>query len=253
MKRWFMRCCGVAFIGYIVLCIALYFVQRSFMYFPTKSGEYSERSSIVLEVADASLRVSVRPKEGPLALIYFGGNAEDVSQSLIDYSTNFPEHAIYMLHYRGYSGSTGYPTEQALHADAQNLFDMVSERHSQIALIGRSLGSGIAVRLAANNPVERLVLITPYDSMMNVAREKLPWLPVTLLMVDRFESWRIAPEVKVPTLILAAADDVTVPMSRTQSLLLAFLPVATMRVLEGVDHDSITSSPEYMSTILAGR
>lgn len=253
MKRWFMRCCGVALVGYIGLCITLYCVQRSFMYFPTKPGENSERSSMVLEVADASLRVSVRPKEGPLALIYFGGNAEDVSHSLQDFSTNFPEHAIYMLHYRGYSGSTGYPTEQALHADAQKLFDMVNERHSQIALIGRSLGSGVAIRLAATNPVERLVLITPYDSMMNIAREKLPWLPVSLLMVDRFESWRIAPDVLVPTLILAASEDETVPLPRTQALLRSFLPVATMRVLKGVDHNSITSSPEYMSTILAGR
>ncbi len=152
MKRWFMRCCGVAFLGYVGICIALYCVQRSFIYFPTKSSEHSEQSSMVLEVADASLRVAVRPKEGPLALIYFGGNAEDVSQSLLDFSTAFPEHAIYMLHYRGYCGSTGYPTEQALHADAQKLFDKVSQQHSQIALIGRSLGSGVAIRLAATNP-----------------------------------------------------------------------------------------------------
>ncbi len=89
--------------------------------------------------------------------------------------------------------------------------------------------------------------------MMNLAREKLPWLPVSLLMVDRFESWRIAPEVRAPTLILAASEDETVPMPRTQALLRSFLPVANMRVLKGVDHNSITSSPEYMSTILAGR
>ena len=108
---------------------------------------------MTLDVPGATLQVCVRQRSGPDALIYFGGNAEDVSFSLNEFAAAFPQHSIYMLYYRGYGGSTGSPSEAALHADAQALFDQVQKEHPNIVLVGRSLGSGVAVRLAANNPV----------------------------------------------------------------------------------------------------
>ena len=139
-------------LAYVGVCLYLFLSQRSFIYFPTESAQVDPAATATLSVSGASLQLSVRQHAGPDALIYFGGNAEDVSHSLAAFADAFPDYAIYMLHYRGYGGSSGKPSETALHADAHALFEMVSARHRNIVLVGRSLGSGIVVRLAATRP-----------------------------------------------------------------------------------------------------
>ena len=112
-----------------------------------------------------------------------------------------------MLHYRGFSGSSGEPSEAALHQDAELLYEFVKAKHGNITVMGRSLGSGLAIRLAAIKAIEKLVLITPYDSILNLAKQRFPYLPVEWMLFDRFESWRYAPQVKAPTVILATDAD----------------------------------------------
>ena len=101
--------------------------------------------------------VSTRPADGPDAVVYFGGNAEDVSLDLPDLSSAFPNAAIYLLHYPGYGGSGGHPTEKSIVAAAFILFDAVYPRHAKVTLIGRSLGTGVAIQVASQRPVTRLV------------------------------------------------------------------------------------------------
>ncbi|MGQ5523491.1 alpha/beta hydrolase [Chitinimonas sp. PSY-7] len=231
---------------YIGFCITLYFAQRSLIYHPTHGEGLIASAVTELEVDGLSIKVSAREHPGPNALIYFGGNAEAVAQSLPDYSQAFPNHAIYMLHYRGYDGSAGMPSEAALHTDAKALFDKVKTQHPNVTLIGRSLGSGVAVRLAATTDVHGLVLITPYDSILNIARTQFPWLPVGLLLKDRFESARFAPLVKARTIILAAQDDQIIPKESTQALLEAFRPdIAKISWIPEVDHNSISDVRNY--------
>ncbi len=253
VQRMTINLLSVALAVYAGLCLVFLLSQRSFIYFPTQLRQ-DNASAIPLQTPDATLQISTRAHDGTQALIYFGGNAEDVSYSLPEFAAAFPEKAIFMMHYRGYSGSSGRPSESALHRDAKELFKMVHAAHSDVTVIGRSLGSGVAIRLASEEPVSRLVLITPFDSILNIARRVAPFLPIELLMSDRYESWRCAPLVKAPTLILAAANDALVPAASTSSLFRAFSPgVATMRFLNGTDHNSVSETPEFMEAIQAGR
>ncbi len=250
MKSFLLSTILVIAATYVGLSLYLFFSQRSFIYFPTEVAQADPASTETLNVSDAALKLSVRPHAGPDALIYFGGNAEDVSQSLADFAHVFPDHAIYLLHYRGYGGSSGKPSEAVLHSDAQALYTKVRARHPNIVVVGRSLGSGVALRLAATQPVSRIVLVTPYDSLVNMAKIQFPYFPVGLLLQDRYESWRYAPQVKTRTLILAAENDEIIPRERTLSLYNAFAPgVARMKVIAGVGHNSISSNPEYMSAM----
>lgn len=240
-------------IAYTGLCLVLFLLQRSLIYFPTAQAPAEPSADRRLSVEGASLRLTVRPREGSKALIYFGGNAEDVSHSLGPFGHAFPDHAIYLLHYRGYGGSTGKPSEAALHADAQALYERVRGEHSDIVVVGRSLGSGIAVRLAASRPVQRLVLVTPYDSIVNLAQKQFPFIPVGLLLRDRYESWREAPKIDVPTLIVVAADDEVIPRESTDALFRAFAPgVATIEVIAGVGHNTISNAPRYLAALRSG-
>ena len=232
---------------YLILCAALFVFQRSLIYFPQAGSVDSAESRMTLSMPDADIRVSVREHSGARALIYFGGNAEDVSRNLPAFAEAFPDYAIYLLHYRGFGGSDGSPSEEAIARDALGLFDQVFARHPQIALIGRSLGSGVAVRLASQRPVTRLILVTPFNSLQELAVRHYPWVPVKWLLKERYESGKYAEHVRVPTLLLAASDDEVVGRSSTERLLHRFPDgVATLKVVHDSAHNSISERPQYL-------
>ncbi|WP_207717386.1 alpha/beta hydrolase [Caenimonas soli] len=238
---------------YLAACAALFFFQRSLIYFPQPSLLGSS-SQIQLPVHGAELRVSVRPRAGPDALIYFGGNAEDVSASLPSLATAFPDHALFLMHYRGYGGSSGAPSEPALQDDALKLFDKIHADHPNVVVVGRSLGTGIAIRLAAQRPVSRLVLVTPYDSLQDLAAAQFPIFPVRWLLYDKYESGRYAPLVTAPTTIVAAEHDEVIPRWSTNQLHARFAQgVARFVILPGTGHNTISMNPVYLDIVRGAR
>jgi len=111
---------------------------------------------------------------------------------------------------------------------------------------------GVAVQLAAARPVERLVLVTAYDSLLNVARQYFWWLPVGLLLRDRYESARRAPEASALVLVVIAAKDEIIPRARSDALAAAFAPrQAGVVVVPGVGHNTLDLSPRYLRSIAA--
>jgi pimeloyl-ACP methyl ester carboxylesterase len=239
---------------YVAACIALFLGQRSMIYYPPAQAALAAPLVSTLEAPGAVLRVSERPLAGRQAVIYFGGNAEDVSTSLPLLAQAFPRHALYLLHYRGYAGSTGNPTEADLVADALLLFDRVAAYHPEIVVVGRSLGSGVALQLASRRPVHRLVLVTPYDSILELAGRQFPWVPVRWLLKDRYESGLYAGKIEVPTVVLAAENDEVIPAWSTQRLVSRFAPgVASVRVIPGAGHNTISASPAYVAALASGR
>jgi hypothetical protein len=230
---------------YLAGCGVMYTWQRSMLYHPQPTRLSGE--SLALPVDGATLSISVRARPGGApALLYFGGNAEDVSATRPQLAQLFPDHALYLMHYRGYGQSTGEPSENALYADARALYQHVRREHAEIKLIGRSLGSGVAARLASEQPVTRLALVTPYDSIENVAVEHYPWWPVRWLIRDRFDSAAVAERISTPTTLIAAERDTLIRPERMAQLALHFKPgVARSVVVPGADHNSIGASPMY--------
>ncbi len=235
------------------LCLFFFLFQRSFIYMPTPATATHDAAR-VLEVPNARLRIATRSLAGPKALVYFGGNAEDVAYTVPELAAAFPDRAIYALHYRGYSGSTGRLTEASLRNDAKAVFQMAHEPHADVMVVGRSLGSSLAIQLAAEMPVSQLVLVTPFESILAIASRVAPFLPMQLLLCDPWESWRYAPKVSCPTLVIAASHDDIVPLGDTKALFAAFQPgVATMRVIDGTDHNSVSGSEEFWKSLVQGR
>lgn len=239
----------VAFIAallYLALCAALFVFQRSLLYFPQPRAAGSAAPTLRLPVDGAEVVVTTRPGPGPEAVVYFGGDAEDVTGSLPELAAAFPDQSLYLLHYRGFGGSTGSPSESSLVSDGLALFDRVRSQHAHITLVGRSLGSGVAVQVAGQRAAARLVLVTPYDSILAIASQQFPYVPVRWLLLDRFESWKHAQRIHTPTLLIAAEDDEVIPLAHTQSLLARFPPgTARMAVVPRTSHNSISASPAY--------
>ena len=250
VRRGFMTILLLVAVLYVGLCGALFVFQRSLIYFPQPRSNQDSISLMPLQAGARTVLVSTRPRPGPDAIIYFGGNAEDVSFEMPGFCATFPNRAIYLLHYPGYGGSSGSPSEQAIFADALALFDRVHADHQNIIVIGRSLGSGVAIRVASLRPVTRLVLVTPYDSLQDIAARNYPYIPVRWLLRDKFESWKYAPQVVAPTRIIVAEHDEVIPRASTDLLRTRFKDgIVSYVVVAGVGHNTISDSSDYWSLL----
>jgi pimeloyl-ACP methyl ester carboxylesterase len=190
------------------------------------------------------------PPGAPLVL-YFGGNAEEVSWMLGEATAAAPNVAWLLVDYRGYGGSQGSPGEEALSADALLWYDRFSPQAKKIIVFGRSLGSGVAVRLAAERKVDAVVLVTPFDSMVAVGKRHYPYLPVSLLLKHRFDSISRAPKMTAPLLCVVAMRDSIIPAEHAKLLYDAWGGPKRWVPLEEAGHNTADAHPNYWRSINA--
>lgn len=240
----------IGLLVYLGFGLYLYLWQRSFMYFPTQEQHVETTRHEYLNSAGESLKIWVLGAAREKAVIYFGGNAENVYANTSDFLQMLPDYTIYLVNYRGFGGSSGSPTESALFTDALNIYDQLSARHSQISLVGRSLGSGVAVFLASNRPVRRLVLATPHDSALSVAQSMYPIYPISMLLKDKYQSTDYASRVTTPTLIMTAQHDRIIPPRHSARLAQAFKPgLVEQVVIENAGHNGLAGFKKYWEEI----
>lgn len=232
------------------LCGFLFLTQRSQIYFPVQETRRPGAEVVRLESGGVTLKLWVMRRRGPKALIYFGGNAEDVGYHLPGFAAAFPDHTLVLVNYRGYGGSTGSPSESAFEVDALAVHDHVRQGYPSIDVMGRSIGSGVATHLASQRPINKLVLVTPFDSLVNVAKAHFRFLPVGLLMLDRYDSAGRAGRIEAPVLIVIADDDEIIPRARPEALVAAFRPGQVRKVVvPGVGHNTLDLSPDYLGAV----
>lgn len=245
MKKFLHAALALPLLGYLGLCGLMYAQQRDLMYFPQATRLDAIHTDFALRRDDATLRGWRLHPGKQDALIYFGGNAEAIQGMRTRLSRWFPDRSIYLVAYRGYGASDGAPEESLLLADALALFDHASAQHpdGEVAVIGRSLGSGVASYVAAQRPVSRLVLVTPFDSLAAVAGGHYPWLPVDWLLRDRYDSDRHLAGYTRPVLVIRAGNDRVVPPARTDGLVAALPRTPEVIEVRDASHDSVLSDP----------
>ncbi|MBI9089658.1 MAG: alpha/beta hydrolase [Desulfobacterium sp.] len=185
-------------------------------------------------------------------IIYYGGNAEEVSASLWE-AEKFRSASFLFMNYRGYGDSTGRPSEQGILMDALTVFDWVVAEYGvdpgHVVLMGRSLGTGVAVHVASERRVAGLILVTPFDSLINVAKSIYPFLPVEKLLRHRFDSLALAPGMDTPMLAVIADQDEIIPNPNSLTLINAWAgPVETL-VVKGAGHNDISQFDAYFRGI----
>jgi len=230
---------------YFAVGLLIFIKQRDFIYFSVGSIKHNFDEEIFIN-GNVSINVTVLNKGNKKALFYFGGNAENVDYSAFDFSTLFPDFTIFLVKYRGYAGSTGKPEEQGIYSDALTIYDKIKSEFTTISIMGRSLGSGVATYLAAKRKIEKLVLITPFDSIQNVAQEKFPIYPMSILLKDKYNSLGRVNLITAKTLIVAAENDRIIGRNHTDRLVTEFPPSQlTFEVIEGKGHNTISESKKY--------
>lgn len=240
---------------YLLICGYMFTQQKNMLFIPVpEDPAYTaqfKHSRFDIDIDGFKLhgwmQHSIGTQEKPF-VIYYGGNAEEVSH----HQTWFAAHGIsdyLLMNYRGYGKSSGAPSEAALKSDALAIFDHVVNTlgvsPQRVVLMGRSLGSGIASYVASEREVAKVVLITPYDSIASVAQGYYPWLPVSLIMTERFDSLTLAPNIDEPVLCLIAETDRIVPTQHARRLCSAWKGPDQQVVIPASDHINIVSKPEF--------
>jgi uncharacterized protein len=231
-----------------VLCLLLYRFQERLIFFPQKligpKPEAFAADEITLVHEGVGLHgwyIRARTARPSALIVYYGGNAEEVSGNLPDFK-DFPSASVLLVNYRGYGMSSGQPTEAALFSDAVYILETILQRENidprRIILMGRSLGSGVAVYVASRRKVAGVILVTPFDSLVAVAKKHYPFFPVQLLLKHRFDSASLAPRIAAPMLGIIAGRDEIIPRQSSERLIQQWGgPVRAITITEATHND----------------
>ena len=216
-------------IGYGAFVVLLYVAQRSLQYFPERfrtapaAAGLPEAEEVVLDTADGERVIAwhVPPRGDKTVVLYFHGNGGSLRGRVDRFRDLTADGSgLVALSYRGYGGSSGAPTEAGLVNDALAAYAFTRARYpaERIVLWGESLGTGVAVALAAQKPVGHLILQSPFTSAADVGTQQYWFVPVRLLMKDKFPSDLRIGKVAAPVLVLHGDRDNIVPMALAERL-----------------------------------
>ncbi|HYM59461.1 MAG TPA: alpha/beta hydrolase [Thermoanaerobaculia bacterium] len=254
---------GLAALGVLAAVVlafplAIFFLQDRLIFYPQpldEAGRAEVRRRFSAEeiflTAKDGKRLHAWHIRGEPLVIYFGGNAEEVSWMIEQAKAQTPGVGWLLTSYRGYGASEGAPSEAAISADALRWYDYIVEKEkpSRIVAFGRSLGSGPAVYLASRRKLSSVILATPFDSLVAVAKRYYPLLPVGLMLRHRFESVELAPKIEVPLLCLAATHDDVIPPAHARRLYDAWAGPKDWVDLVGAGHNSTDGVPAFWQSI----
>jgi pimeloyl-ACP methyl ester carboxylesterase len=191
------------------------------------------------------------PREGEVLLLGFGGNVWNVEYMALSLHRQFPSMSVAGFHYRGYRPSGGRPGAKGILADSLEIFDLLQAQlpATQTIAIGFSIGSPVAAFLARHRAIAGVILVTPFDSLVELARGQFPWLPVRWLMRHRLPTLEFFREVSAPTAIIAAGRDSVVPPRRTEPLRRAAANLVLDRVIADAEHNDLYDRPEFWAAL----
>lgn len=211
-------------IVYLSIILFFFLIQDKLLFNSPGFINYEDDNSIQIENFTASdnkkLDMFFLNDNFEKILIYFGGNSEEIRVTKELFGKNFNKSNILFVNYRGYGKSEGLPSEEKLKSDSLEIFDHLRKKYpeAKIGAIGRSLGSGVAFYLASERELFKLALVTPYDSITNVAQSKYPYIPVNIILTNKFDNLKLVSKVEEETLILVAAEDKVIPAVSTLNL-----------------------------------
>ena len=261
----FFKIAGIVLaILYVGICTLLYLNQDDLLFHPqpktlaevSKNLEAApEFDTLTFVMKDGNRTCGYISKDTvkeklPL-IIYFGGNAEEVSH-LSEYKKYFPNTVIALINYRSFGLSQGVISEKTMFSDALEVYDKLITNPeidvNNVIVIGRSIGTGVATYLSSQRKTKATVLITPYENMIDVAFEKYPFVPISLLIKHRFESDKYAPNIPTPMLALISANDQIIPKHHAYKLVEDWKgKTDALEVNE--DHNSIMNNEEVWKKI----
>lgn len=249
MPRTWGRAAAFVAVAYAAAMGLVGMLERAVMYpAPRDRVEPVVSGGVVVRIRGAAGRtvhaLHVPARGDAPTIVHFHGNGEAlVDQASLASSFHAQGMGFFAVEYPGYGlSSDGSPSEHALYEDAESalvhLRDSMHVPADLIVLEGQSLGTGVAVEMALRGYGSRLVLVSPYTSMVDMARRIVPVFPMSLLVRDRYDNALKAPRIRIPTLVVHGSDDEVIPVAMGRRLASLF-PNARLRVVNGAHHNDI--------------
>lgn len=241
-------------VAYCCAVLWMWIKQESYLFLPNhwkplpQFGKYRWDR----EVNGVKLQGWFLDKGADKTVIYHGGNAEDLSGHCDVLFDGLEVNAL-LVNYRGYGASEGTPGEKEMVSDCTAILDLFCKEKqvppSSVFLMGRSLGSGVSVQVAAARPdVAGVILVTPHESIAAIAKFQYPWLPIEKMLRHPFRSIDYAPDMQVPALVLLAEFDKVIPVESGRKLGEAWGGPKEIITLP-MGHDDINEHPAYFEAI----
>ncbi len=247
---------------YSSICVLFYLLQNKLLYKKQKisierlnyiKNNYKNTEEVSLKSNDNYLLHGwfVKNESNPNnIIIYFAGNAEEISY-MIEYSKHIDNYSFVLINYRGYGLSEGNPNESNLFNDSILIYDyfLNNKNIKNIVVMGRSLGTGVAVYLATKRKIDKLILSTPFDSIENMAKKEYPFLPANFLLKDKYNSIKSAYLISSKVLVIIAENDKFVPIQFSMNLA-SKLKDVTVKIIKNENHSTIVNNKtDYLAEI----
>lgn len=241
---WLKRILIIALAIYFIIVALAYFFQRSLLYFPPEFYNSPPDWMAEIRAADGSLAWWLPPaRDTAPVILVFHGNASSIDSSMpLFREFRAQGYGVLSVGYPGYPGNAGQPTQASLTAAATAQYDWVISQGvaaDRIVLHGTSLGSGVASQLAAKRDIGMIILSSPFQSTLAVAKESMRFLPIGLLMKDTFRSDLALAELRVPLIWLHGTDDRVIPLASGQALFDGYSGPKTAHILPGANHNNV--------------
>lgn len=239
---------------YVAIAGTMFAVQRRLLFMPDTSKPSASAVGlpslhevwITGPTGRRLLAWYIPPDQGQLVLAYFhgnGGNLGDRRDRLRRYAAQ--GWGVLMPEYPGYGGNSGSPSEQGFVDAAQGAMGFLASSQGidphRIAVYGESIGTAVATRVAAEHPIGALILESPFTSVTAIAQRRYPFLPISLLLRDRFDQLSRIGAIRCPLLVLQGAQDTIVPPDLGQALFDAAPQPKTLWVAPDAGHQNLTS------------
>lgn len=254
IQKYLLRLVALVLVGYLILIGYITYNQRSLQYFPNKEhlglagSNLGDTTEVFLTTRDGEQIQTWYhpPQEGMPMFIYLHGNSyslefrRDRFREMLDMGWG-----IIAPSWRGFGKSTGHPTEEGLYNDARAAVDFAKSmgyKTENTYVLGESLGSGIATKMAQESPFKGLILFTPYTSIANRAQEIYWYLPVSYILEDNFSSIDKLPSIHTPVLIIHGDKDLVIPHTHSEALLKVANEPKKMVIYSGKGHSNIDNN-----------
>ncbi len=235
---------------YLIAVAAVFLLQRKLLYFPPSL--YLDPVAVGVDMGEVkytNYQVSItgwygRPavKDNKVVMVFHGNGSAVFSNYDIFRDLMEAGYGVWSVGYPGYPGSKGKPTQAALVIAAERQYDLLlaqGVKPDNIIFYGTSLGSGVAAQLAAKQKPSLLIMDAPFNSVLDMGRKQVPWLPVSLLMKDRFESDKALEGLAVPLIWIHGTADRVIPIAQGQKLYDGYGGPKSAHVIEGGQHTNL--------------
>jgi fermentation-respiration switch protein FrsA (DUF1100 family) len=249
---------------YLVVCVAAFLMQRQLIYHPyrqilmTPAAIGLEYDEFVLQSPDGvEFVVWHIPSESSLVnVVYFHGNAENTSNSTGTYKLLHELGVnVYAFEYRGYANCTGTPSEDGITTDLKTFSEYLTKSlptDAKTVALGRSLGGAVAAKFATLYPVDGIILESTFNRMADVGRKAFPYLPISFLLRERYDSEEILRSLDKPVLVIHSPDDEVIPFELGRKLFTAAIGEKSFVEIKGSHNSGLDISEETLRTAYRG-